>query len=127
MSETQVSDCTSSTVVLIKNWKIYWSEQNLTDLGPEDQCSSCGLYYCSFSALKDYINVKLTLIRSIKLASNNFCWQQIPRKSSVVTISLANVMWLFWRTMRCAESIFVNIHLVIFYTKLHKFERKSIV
>jgi len=26
--------------VLNKNWKIYWSEQSFTGLGPEDRCSS---------------------------------------------------------------------------------------
>ena len=31
-------------VVLNKNWKIYWSEQSFTGLGPKDRCSSWGLY-----------------------------------------------------------------------------------
>ena len=30
-------------IYLNKNWKIYWSEQSVTDLGSEDQCSSWGL------------------------------------------------------------------------------------
>ena len=30
------------TVVLNKTWKIYWSEQSLTCLGPEDRCSLWG-------------------------------------------------------------------------------------
>jgi hypothetical protein len=29
-------------IVLNKNWKIYWSEQSFTGLGPEDRCSSWG-------------------------------------------------------------------------------------
>jgi hypothetical protein len=31
--------------VLNKNWKIYWSEQSFTGLGPEERCSSWGLRY----------------------------------------------------------------------------------
>ena len=31
-------------VVLNKNWKIYWSEQNFTGFGLEDWCSSWGLH-----------------------------------------------------------------------------------
>jgi len=31
-------------VVLNKNWKIYWSKQSFTGLGPEDRCSSWGLW-----------------------------------------------------------------------------------
>jgi hypothetical protein len=30
-------------MVPYKNWKMYWSEQNFTGLGPEYQCSSWGL------------------------------------------------------------------------------------
>ena len=29
-------------IILNKNWKIYWSEQSFTGLGPEDRCSSWG-------------------------------------------------------------------------------------
>ena len=32
-------------IYLNKNWKIYWSEQNVTCLGPEDRSSSWGLLY----------------------------------------------------------------------------------
>ena len=32
-------------IVLNKNWKIYWSGESFTGLGPEDQCSSQGLHY----------------------------------------------------------------------------------
>ena len=31
-------------IVLNENGKMYWSEQSLTDLEPEDQWSSYGLY-----------------------------------------------------------------------------------
>jgi hypothetical protein len=30
-------------LVLYKNWKIWWSKQSFTGLGPEDRCSSWGL------------------------------------------------------------------------------------
>ena len=30
-------------IYLNKNWKIYWSKQSFTGLGPEDRCSSWGL------------------------------------------------------------------------------------
>jgi len=31
---------TCTFVYLNKNWKIYWSKQSFTGLGPEDWCSS---------------------------------------------------------------------------------------
>jgi len=31
-------------IYLNKNWKIYWSEQSFTGLGPEERCSSSGLW-----------------------------------------------------------------------------------
>jgi len=43
--KTQVSDRTGSTVILNKNWKIYWSKQSFTCLGMEDLCSLLGLLY----------------------------------------------------------------------------------
>ena len=30
-------------IYLNKNWKIYWSKQSFTSIGPKDQCSSWGL------------------------------------------------------------------------------------
>ena len=32
-------------IVLNKNWKIYWSEQSFTGVGPEDRCLSWGLWH----------------------------------------------------------------------------------
>ena len=34
-------------VVLNKNWKIYWFEKSFTGIGPEDWCSSWGLWNVS--------------------------------------------------------------------------------
>jgi hypothetical protein len=36
-------------IVLNKNWKIYWSEQSFAGFGPEDRCSSQGLYMYLFT------------------------------------------------------------------------------
>ena len=38
--------CIYFYIVLNKNWKIYWSEQSFTGLGPENRCSSWGLCDC---------------------------------------------------------------------------------
>ena len=39
----QILEFIFTCLVLNKNWKMYWSEQSFTGLGPEDRCSTWGL------------------------------------------------------------------------------------
>jgi len=45
-------------IVLNKNWKIYWSEQSFTGLGPEYRCSSWGLPFRSGYTIVPFFSVR---------------------------------------------------------------------
>jgi hypothetical protein len=66
-------------IVLNKNWKIKWSEQNLTGLGPEDQCSSWGLWPYWLHLQMD---LPLGLSLSVICCLSSACCLQIPRHLS---------------------------------------------
>jgi hypothetical protein len=43
-SPIQILELIYTGIYLNKTWKIYWSEQSFTGIGPEDQCSLWGLH-----------------------------------------------------------------------------------
>jgi hypothetical protein len=68
-------------IVLNKSWKIYWSKQSFTDLGPEDRSSLWGLHSTTCinvhtKALEGSIlcNLALPTVLITNAAYNSCCW-----------------------------------------------------
>ena len=90
-------------ISLNKNWKIYWSEQSFTGLGPEDRCSSRGLM-------------------------NRSCWNTCSKrkfwsrtKNTDKIIELLKIWWqVYWPIKNHGAVFLIFFHLLAWKPNLEK-------
>jgi hypothetical protein len=96
-------------IVLNKNWKIYWSEQSFADFGPEDRCSSQGLYVYLFT---------------VKLAHAVTLNKQSPVLKGLLffSVSCHRKFHMNWTSFKRSHVLQDHFFFVIEVTSQHRFD-----
>ena len=103
-------------IYLNKNWEIHWSDQSFTGLGPEDWCSSWGLYTCWIDLRIDRPLIFLFVENLI------YAWRDIISCMILIFVVLCSTKdellpwWLSKQTKWCVMSYWIKTFYLVWAT-----------